>query len=128
MRVDLQRPEVTRTDLQRRRREPQPYIPRQFNALTRGRFLKACRLHHLARVDGQPTEMQVELAHSAAVLQWAAMQAERDGSLQALREAREHRRLLLRVLADFERSIAQPTPASRPLTLAEHLANRPGRR
>ena len=86
------------------------YRPRQFNRLTRGRFLRARERHHLSRVTGSPTVAQREMAASMAVLEWSSLQAEREGTLQSLREAREHRRLLLRVLADFERSLAAPPP------------------
>jgi hypothetical protein len=58
------------------------------------------------------------MARSMAVLEWGSLQAEHDGSLQSLREAREHRRLLLRVLADFERSLA--VPAEKPMDALEY--------
>lgn len=78
------------------------YSPRQFNALARRRFLKARRLHHLARVQGEPTEAQITMARSMATFEWGALAGEHEGTLASLRESREHRRLLLRVLEDFE--------------------------
>jgi hypothetical protein len=46
------------------------------------------------------------MARSMAVLEWGSLLNENEGSVQSLRECREHRRLLLRVLADFERSLS----------------------
>jgi hypothetical protein len=103
--------DMTQVDAQRlgtTRRKNTRYTPRQFNALTRGRFIKARRLRHLARVQGQPTDAQIEMAHSAAVLEWGALVGENEGTLGSLREAREHRRLLLQVLASLDKSIAAP--------------------
>src|SRR6516165_707078 len=80
------------------------YVPRRFNAESRYRFLKTRREDHLARVPGEATTAQQQMARSMAVLEWGALQCEHDGSVVSLREAREHRRLLLRVLGDFERS------------------------
>jgi hypothetical protein len=66
------------------------------------------------------------MVQSLATLEWAALSAEHTNTLQSLREAREHRRLLLRVLADFERSLEKSAAKGRPgppqLTLEEHLA------
>ena len=61
------------------------------------------------------------MARSMAMLEWGALVGEKEGSLASLREAREHRRLLLRVLADFERSLVAPSPAQAPKTLIDHL-------
>jgi hypothetical protein len=66
------------------------------------------------------------MAASLAVLEWAALQSEHEGTLQSLREAREHRRLLLRVLSDFERSLAA-VAAPRPLSIEELAAKAEGR-
>jgi len=81
------------------------YSPRQFNPLARRRFLKARRLYHLARVQSEPTEAQTAMARSMAMLDWGALAGEHEGTLASLRESREHRRLLLRVLDDFEQSL-----------------------
>jgi len=85
------------------------YSPRQFNALARRRFLKARRLYHLARVQGEPTEAQIAMARSMAMFEWGALAGEHESTLASLREAREHRRLLLRVLEDFENSLQSPS-------------------
>src|SRR5689334_12829171 len=85
-------------------------LPRQFNALARSRLLKARREEYLAKVRGVPTEAQIAMVESLARLEWAALAAEHDRTLAALREAREHRRLLLKVMADFELSLTKPEP------------------
>jgi hypothetical protein len=90
-------------------RDNRGYLPRQFNGLTQRRYLKARRLYYLGRIHGEPTEAQVAMARSMAAFEWAALAAERQNTLQSLREGREHRRLLLRVLDDFERSL-MPSP------------------
>jgi len=56
----------------------------------------------LARVQGEPTEPQIAMARSLAMFEWGALAGEHEGTLASLRESREHRRLLLRVLEDFE--------------------------
>jgi hypothetical protein len=127
--VDLRRHAPTLTN-PRQSKPNVGYIPRQFNALTRGRFLKARRKQHLARVPGRPSDAQIEMARSMAVLEWGALQAENEGTIPAMREAREHRRLLLRVIVDFERSMLPKAPAKpakakpRPpqIGIEEHLA------
>ena len=113
---------MTQSDLQRHSLT-RGYRPRQFNELTRGRFVKSRCARHLARVEGYPTNAQYEMAMTMAVLEWGALQAEHEGSMRALREAREHRRLLLRVTADFERSLARAV-APPHATLDDHLARR----
>jgi hypothetical protein len=65
--------------------------------------------------------MIMTMAHLA----WNAAFAEHLNTLQSQREAREHRRLLLRVVADFERSLDKPAAKTRPgppqITLEEHM-------
>jgi hypothetical protein len=72
--------------------------------------LKARRLHYLGRVQGEPTEAQHAMARSMAMFEWGALHGEYEGTLASLREAREHRRLLLRTLADFEASLKPGRP------------------
>ena len=61
-------------------------------------------------------------------LEWAAIVAEHQGDLVGFREMREHRRLLDRLLGDFERSLFPKAPAksarSGPSQIAieDHLA------
>jgi hypothetical protein len=81
------------------------YQPRQFNALTRRRFLKARQLHYLGRIQDEPTEAQIAMARSLPLFEWGALAGEHEGTLASLREAREHRRLLLKTLVDFEQSM-----------------------
>jgi hypothetical protein len=88
------------------RRETGRYLPRQFNRVTRERFIRDRRRRCLARIiPGPPTDEQAVLAHSIACEEYAALEAEAEGGLKALREAREHRRLLARLFVDFERSL-----------------------
>jgi hypothetical protein len=93
-------------------RETGQYKPRRFHPGTRDRFLRSRRRAYLSRISGQPTSAQAAIVASVAQLEWNALAAEHENTLQSLREAREHRRLLLRVLADFEASIP-PAPAPR---------------
>lgn len=90
------------------RRDTGRYLPRRFNPVTRGRFLRDRRRRYLARLAGSPTERQVAQIDAMTRLEWQALSAEAIGSLQADREAREFRRLLDRLLSDFERSVAVP--------------------
>jgi hypothetical protein len=117
---------MTQANVQRQsaRWDPsQGYIPRQFNTLTRTRFLKSRRLRHLARVQGEPTDAQHAMARSMATLEWGALVGENDGSIRGLHEAREHRRLLLKIIDDFERSLApRPAPPPAPASTEDILA------
>ena len=101
------------------RRELRWYAPRRFNAVTRERFLRDRRRRYLARLTSSPSDAQAAVILSLARLEWAALAAEAEGGLAALREAREHRRLFQRLLADFERSL---TARERPLTVDEALS------
>jgi hypothetical protein len=108
------------------RQELGRYVPRQFNPLTRERFLRDRRRRHLARVPtASPSDEQAATIQSLASLEWAALASEADGSLQGLREAREHRRLFQRLLGDFERSLAVPPPRgpTRPAVDRRQLLN-----
>jgi hypothetical protein len=96
------------------------YLPRNFNQTTRYRFIRDRRRRYLARVPGPPTDEQAVLAYSLACEEYAALEAEAEGGLRALREAREHRRLLARLFVDFERSLSRRTGPS----LAEYLAQK----
>jgi hypothetical protein len=100
---------MTQVAAQRRRTslraETGCYTPRQFNPVTRERFLRDRRQRHLSRIPGQPSASQIAMALTLASLEYSALAAERENTLQSLREAREHRRLLLRVLGDFERTL-----------------------
>jgi hypothetical protein len=100
------------------------YIPRQFNAVTHERFLRARRRLYLSHIPGKPTDTQSALIHSLASLEWGALNAEAEGGLVGFREAREHRRLFQRLLADFERSILTTPPAETPLTPNEFFASK----
>jgi hypothetical protein len=64
----------------------------------------------LGRIPGEPTDAQLAMAKSLAFFEWGALAAENEGSLRSLGESREHRRLLLRVLEDFEASLRPVRP------------------
>jgi hypothetical protein len=86
------------------------YVPRRYNAATRERFLRDRRQGYLDRILGPPSDHQRAMIQALAQLELSALQLEAENSLIALRESREHRRLLLRVRDDFERSL---TPVRR---------------
>jgi hypothetical protein len=96
------------------RRETGSYVPRQYNAATRARFLRKRRQIHLARVTGPPSTAQVTMALTLARLEWGALKAEHEDTLQGDREGREHRRLLVKLLADFEKSLVRPEKPEKP--------------
>jgi hypothetical protein len=98
--------------------EADTYTPRRFNPSTRERFLRSRRQSHLGRIAGTPSASQVQMALTMSSLEYSALSAERENTLQSLREAHEHRRLLLRVLTDFERSLV-PKPISAAAQRAE---------
>jgi hypothetical protein len=118
---------TTHVDVQRRI-PTSGYIPKRFNTLTRGRFLKARRERELRRIEGEPTAAQVEMARSMALLEWGMHLATHLGTQESLREGRENARLLLRVRGDFERSLEPKTvvgkgkPGPSHATLDEQLA------
>jgi hypothetical protein len=104
-------------------RETGRYLPRRFNPVTRERFLRDRRRRILRRIAGRPSDEQSALAQTVARLEWAALAAEAEGGLHALREAREHRRLLQKLLVDFERTLRVVAAPSTP-SLAEYLATK----
>ena len=121
---------MTQNALKRRnstiRSELGVYEPRSFNAVTRGRFLRDRRRRWRARIEGELSETQAALILSLASLEWSALSAEAEGGLMALREAREHRRLFQRLLADFERSLPVAPEKPDAPTLAELFARPAG--
>jgi hypothetical protein len=108
------------------RQETGGYVPRQFNPVTRERFLRDRRQKYLSRVSDPATDAQIAMVQSLARLEWAALSAEQENTLHSLREGREHRRLLLRVLADFERSLAAKSTEKPQRTLKQYLSLRDG--
>jgi hypothetical protein len=87
-----------------------------------GSYAIAAVASFAASPAGRPTE-QSALAQTVARLEWAALAAEAEGGLKALREAREHRRLLQKLLVDFERTVRAVAAPSAP-SLAEYLATK----
>jgi hypothetical protein len=115
----MQRKDATIRRPASRRAELGQSMPRAFTARCRDRFQRDRRRGYLARLaDGAPTPWQASTIASLVGLEWSALEAEaRIGDMAAGREAREHRRLFQRLLADFERSLAPP--AAKPPTLAD---------
>ena len=100
--------------------------PRNFSRTAWWRFARDRRQRYVSRTASPPSDAQAALIESMISLEWAALQAEAEGGLRALRESREHRRLLERFRSDFERSIALPVPKAKPPSLAEIIADHRG--
>lgn len=94
--------------------------PRRFTHTSWLRFARDRRRRYLGSIPGTATDRQIAQIEAMVRLEWQAHKAEADGSLQADREAREFRRLLDRLLADFSRTVPAPG-AERVPTLAEVL-------
>ena len=103
------------------------YVPRRFSVRSRHRFEVTRRRAYLARIVAPPSPWQTTTISTLVALEWSALEAESHiGDMYAAREAREHRRLFQRLLADFERSLTPPTaPVPDPMqALHDHLARR----
>jgi hypothetical protein len=61
---------------------------------------------------------------SMVQIEWAAIVSEAEGSVQGLREGREHRRLLDRLQGDHQRSVkaSQASPAPKSSSIADIIA------
>lgn len=89
--------------------------------VSRERFFRDRKRRYMARIIGEPTDQQLALVQSMTRLEWAACVAESAGGLAGLRDSREHRRLFMRLMGDFERGLVEAaTP--RPMTPAEAMA------
>jgi hypothetical protein len=111
------------------RREMGRMMPRGFTRTCWWRFSQDRRRRYLALLPGPPSDVQAARIDSLVRLEWSALKAEAEGGLTGLREAREHRRLYEKLLADFEKSLAKPPqPAERPPSLAGHLGRVAARR
>jgi hypothetical protein len=78
--------------------------------------LRDRRKTYLSRIDGTPSDAQLAMVQSMARLEWFALAAERGDDLVSFRESREHRRLLLKTMSDFEASLkaaVESAPAPR---------------
>jgi hypothetical protein len=88
--------------------------PRSLSVYAWQRFRNDRRDRYTSRIEGMPTDNQAAMIQTMIQLEWAAYRAEAEGSVRFLHEAREHRRLWMRMMADFERSLVKPpAPASR---------------
>ena len=89
-------------------------------------FLRQRRQLYLARVSGRPSTAQVAMVLTLARLEWSALVAEHANTLQGDREGREHRRLLLRLLAEFEETLTKPPVPEKPSGVDAVLAEMTG--
>lgn len=105
-------PALTQSRTASRRDPLARYRPRSFGQPSRWRFVRDRRALYLDRLAGSPSEAQKALIESLVELEWSALRAEAEGGMVAFREGRELRRLFLRALADFERSIPPPAAES----------------
>jgi hypothetical protein len=105
-----------------KRREMGMVTPRRFSKRAWHRFSREKRRAYLAQIGEPPTNAQASRIETMVRLEWSALRAEHEGTLQADREAREHRRLLDRLLADHERSVA----STRAAALGKGVKTRPG--
>jgi hypothetical protein len=103
-----------------------PYRPLRFNAEGRRRFLRKALAFHLAKVPGDPSALQIRLARTASNLAYALFQAERieaDDPLRGADHAARHAQRLLKILAEYDRTLRPPPPPpKRPPTIAEIIA------
>jgi len=108
-------------------------MPRVFTKTAWRRFSSDRRRVYLADLSAPPTTEQMARIDSLVRHEWPALKAEAIGTLAADRDAREHRRLFNRLLADHTRaSVVKEPPAPKPegrkpkpgpsqLSLDEHL-------
>jgi hypothetical protein len=96
------------------------YTPKSLSQASRWRFVRDRRSGYLARLSAPPSDAQSATIESLISLEWSAIVAEAAGGLVGLRESREHRRLLLKVLADFEQTLA---PRSDKKRVSNHLSD-----
>jgi hypothetical protein len=103
------------------RRDPLArYRPRAFSQASRWRFVRDRRGLYLGQIRGELREAQKALIDTLVELEWGALRAESEGGITAYREGRELRRLFLRAVGDFQKSlVVAPPPAP---SLAEVIA------
>src|SRR5580658_9770606 len=81
------------------------YTPSSFSQHSRWRFGRNRKAAYLGRIVGEVTSWQVTTIATMVALEWASLVAEsKHTDMIAMREARENRRLLMRLLADFEKT------------------------
>jgi len=84
-------------------------MPQVFTRTSWRRFSRDRHRAYLADLSAPPTTEQVARIDSLVRHEWAALKAEAIGTLAADREAREHRRLFNRLLADHAEALRPPT-------------------
>jgi hypothetical protein len=70
---------------------------------------------YLACIEDEPSVMQRALIENMISLEWASLQAEAEGGLVGIREARESTRLFQKLLVDFEATLPRAGKADRQL-------------
>jgi hypothetical protein len=80
--------------------------PRAFTHTSWLRFARDRRRRYLARINGPVADRIAGQIEAMVRLEWQALKAASEGTLQGDRESREFTRLLERMTADFERSVA----------------------
>ena len=101
-------------------------VPKVFTLHSRRRFENDRRRRYVARIPGKPSDAQAALIQSLIRLEWSALKAEAQDTLQGDREGREHRRLLLRLLAEFEETLTKPPVPEKPSGVDAVLAEMTG--
>jgi len=112
----------TNAQIRRQRRMLDRPTPRSFSIHAARRFGVDRRGRYLARLAGPPTDQQAALIQSMISTEWTAVRNESVGNVNTDRLALDARRLLAKLLAEFERTLRAPPPAERPPSLAEVLA------
>ena len=115
-----------------RTRELGGALPRRFSQTAWWRFSRKRRREYLAELAAPLSAEQAARIESLVRLEWNALRNESEAltlqgreAREAAREAREHRRLLAKLLGDHQRSlIPKPAPRAKPPSLAEHLRRR----
>ena len=99
-------------------------MPRQFSKWAWYRFARDRRRRYLDRLTGPLSNEQDARIEAMARLEWAALKANDEGSIRSDQQAREHWRLLDRLMKDFERELAEPAAPASPPNYAEVVSAR----
>jgi len=107
-------------------------VPRSFSAPCRWRFDRDRRAAYVKRCGGSLSEAQALIVDQLIAAEWMALKTERDAAavqgrdrIDLMRLAAEHRRQVLLLNRDIERTIRPPdAEPARPPSLAEYLAMR----
>jgi hypothetical protein len=98
------------------------YTPKSASEWSRRRHERECRARYLSRINGEPTDLQLQIIEDMITLDWSAHRRRLAGDLHNMREAREDKRLRRLLRADFERSLARSAAKVPYRTIAEYHA------